>query len=204
VSGHDFSRAANAANSTWALQALEKLPRSPDKCQGTTLVVPKKRIKSTRASAPEGCILPAHLKIQTFFRSQLDPPRHVLPSFPRPTPNPKWKESLETPPPPAMHPHQALLHGDCFTLRNLPRAAGVHRGEFVSPAFHRLLRNCHRGLSLRGIESLSARVSGRHRLAPVARLGLPERQNIPSPLQWAKEKNCSRNTQFCNSLCGSG
>ena len=138
------------------------------------------------------------------FPQPAEPPRHVLPSFPRPTPNPKWKESLETPPPPAMHPHQALLHGDCFTLRNLPRAAGVHRGEFISPAFHRLLRNCHCGLSLRGIESLSARVSGRHKLAPVARLGLPERQNIPSPLQRAKEKNCSRNTQFCNSLCGSG
>jgi hypothetical protein len=40
VKGHDFSRAANAAKSTRALQLAEKLQRSLDKCQGTTSVSP--------------------------------------------------------------------------------------------------------------------------------------------------------------------
>jgi hypothetical protein len=53
---------------------------------------------------------------------------------------------------------------------------------------------------MKGIESPSARASGRHRVAPVARLGLRECQNIPSPLQRAKEDNFSQNTEFRNSL----
>ena len=45
---------------------------------------------------------------------------------------------------------------------------------------HRLLRNCSATPDTKGSESPSARVSGRHRVAPVARLGLRECQNIPA------------------------
>jgi hypothetical protein len=40
LKGHDFSRAANAQESTMASQAAEKLIPAGKKRQGTTLVVP--------------------------------------------------------------------------------------------------------------------------------------------------------------------
>jgi len=141
------------------------------KCQWHDFSRAEKAHKVDKASAPEGMYFASHLENTDLFRSQLDSRgTFFLLSLAATLPNPKWKESLETPHPPAMHPHQALLHGDCFTLRNLARAAGVHRGEFVSPAFHRLLRNCHRGLELAGHRNrFQARVSGRHRFSSQSR-----------------------------------
>ena len=45
----------------------------------------------------------------------------------------------------------------------------------------RPLRNCLASPIIKGIESPSARVGGRHWVAPIARLGLRECQNIPQP-----------------------
>jgi hypothetical protein len=83
----------------------------------------------------------------------------------------------------------------------LPRAVGA---VVVSPALRRLLRNCSASLSMKGIKSPSPRVRGRHRVAPVARLGLRECQNIPSPLQRAKEDNFCANRGFRKSLFSVG
>jgi len=74
----------------------------------------------------------------------------------------------------------------------------------VSPALHRLLRNRSASLSMKGIEWPSARVSGRQRVAPVARLGLRECQNIPSPRGRAKENKFCTNRGFRNSLFSVG
>jgi hypothetical protein len=56
---------------------------------------------------------------------------------------------------------------------------------------------------MQGIESPSARMSGRHRIAPVVRLGSTECQIICSPLQCAKELDFS-SKQLRNSLFSEG
>lgn len=57
---------------------------------------------------------------------------------------------------------------------------------------------------MRGAESLSDRFSARHTIAPVARLGSPERRIISCPLQRAKEKNFSHYTRSRDSLLKTG
>jgi hypothetical protein len=87
-----------------------------------------------------------------------------------------------------------------FRLLNTRAMRSGLQARTGSPGWDRLLPNCSASLSLQGIESPSARFSGRYRIAPVARLGLPERQNIPSPLQRAKEDNLSPNRKLRNRL----
>jgi hypothetical protein len=62
VTGHDFSRAARAPKSTWALQAAEKLVAL--KGHGFSRAV--NAAKSTGASAPEGCFHCFYLKTDLF------------------------------------------------------------------------------------------------------------------------------------------
>jgi len=99
------------------------------------------------------------------------------------------------------HPQKFCPEGaGAFRLLNTRATRSGLQARTGSPGWYRLLPNCSASLSLQGIESPSARFSGRYRIAPVARLGLPERQNIPSPLQRAKEDNLSPNRKFRNSL----
>ena len=49
LSGHDFNRATDAVESTWASQSAEKLPTGTGPCQGTTPVVPKMPQNDRRA-----------------------------------------------------------------------------------------------------------------------------------------------------------
>jgi len=90
----------------------------------------------------------------------------------------------------------------CFFLARDPRRRRSPRR--ISPALHKLLRNSSASLSMKGIESPSARASGRHRVAPAARLGLRECQNTPSPRQRAKEDNFCANSGFRNGLFSAG
>jgi hypothetical protein len=77
------------------------------------------------------------------------------------------------------------------------------KGFVIRARLQRLLRNCPSSLSMQGIESPSARLSGRHRIAPVARLGSTECQNISSPLQRAKEAISAVSSSFVTA-CSAG
>jgi hypothetical protein len=62
VTGHDFSRVAQTAKSTWALQAAEKLVA----LKGHGFSRALNAVKSARASAPEGCFHCSYLKSGLF------------------------------------------------------------------------------------------------------------------------------------------
>jgi hypothetical protein len=69
VTGHDFSRAANAAISTWASQPAEKLD-----LEGGGGFNPRiKPTESALALAPEGFFLPVSPKILSFSAASLAP-----------------------------------------------------------------------------------------------------------------------------------
>jgi hypothetical protein len=96
------------------------------------------------------------------------------------------------------HPHQTILrtakHGaSTQTYRHQPASqARLSGGNKVGSSATGRYESTSPWPADAGSGIVSSPLSGRKKVAPVARLGLPARQNVPSPLERAKENSYRR------------